>query len=247
VNAISSRASIRTSAFFGVSNPAAPSADLLIYNADDTNGAVTAGSNIQNVLWLKNNGPDNAELVSVSDPTPANTTFLSGFVNDPAWHCQLPAVGSADTAICRTPLLAPRCISQNNSGVPRDGWYLQPVRSYRIRRTFPAILPTLVTTVIRLPTRLRTPTQTLQTTLPRPELQLLPALQEVLARLTVPLTSLPVLTPRRVDNAVHMFLLVLPVSTGDCGTGNCDACVRLVLPGGEYSSKRQFYGRRREL
>ena len=107
VNAISSRASIRTSAFFGVSNPAAPSADLLIYNADDTNGAVTAGSNIQNVLWLKNNGPDNAELVSVSDPTPANTTFLSGFVNDPAWHCQLPAVGSADTAICRTPLLAP--------------------------------------------------------------------------------------------------------------------------------------------
>src|SRR6185436_18586328 len=108
VNDISTRSSIRTSAFFGVSNPAQPAADLLIYNGSDSDGSITAGSNIQNVLWLSNNGPDPAELVSVNDATPANTVFLSGQVSDPAWQCHFPNPGSGGgTTICRTPSLAP--------------------------------------------------------------------------------------------------------------------------------------------
>ena len=108
VNDISTRASIRTSAFFGVSNPEQPAADLLIYNGSDSDGSITAGSNIEYVLWLANNGPDAAELVSVSNGTPSDTVFLSGQVSDPAWHCQFPAAGSGGgNTTCRVPSLAP--------------------------------------------------------------------------------------------------------------------------------------------
>lgn len=103
-----SRASVRTSAFFTVSNPAQPAADLFIYNGNDTNGTITAGSNISQVLWLSNKGPDAATNVQVSDVTPANTTFLSGDVNDPAWNCTFPEANSAGTpTTCTIASLAP--------------------------------------------------------------------------------------------------------------------------------------------
>src|SRR4030095_15963776 len=103
-----SRASVRTSAFFTVSNPAQPAADLLIYNGSDTNGSTTAGSNISQVLWLSNTGPDVASNVQVSDVTPADTTFLSGDVNDPAWNCTFPEANSSGTpTTCNIASLAP--------------------------------------------------------------------------------------------------------------------------------------------
>jgi uncharacterized repeat protein (TIGR01451 family) len=108
VNDISNRASVRTSAFFTVSNPAQPAADLLVYNGNDSNGTITAGSNIQYVLWLSNKGPDAATVVQVTDLTPANTTFLSGQSSDPAWTCEFPDPNSAGgNTTCTLASLAP--------------------------------------------------------------------------------------------------------------------------------------------
>jgi len=83
VNDISAaRSSVRTAAFFNVSNPAFPAADLSVYKANNSDGTITAGSNIEYVLWLSNKGPDTASSVQFTDATPANTTFLSGQIDD---------------------------------------------------------------------------------------------------------------------------------------------------------------------
>ena len=107
VNDISSRSSVRTSAFFGVSNPQQRAADLQIYKGYDSNGSITAGSNIEYVLWLSNKGPDAATNVQVTDATPANTTFLSGQINDPAWTCTFPQPNTGvGTSTCTLDSLA---------------------------------------------------------------------------------------------------------------------------------------------
>jgi uncharacterized repeat protein (TIGR01451 family) len=108
VNSISAaRSSVRATAFFTVSDPALPAADLSIYNGNDSNGSITAGSNLQHVLWFSNNGPDAATNAVVTDVTPANTTFLSGEVSDPAWNCTFPAANSAGgTTTCTLASLA---------------------------------------------------------------------------------------------------------------------------------------------
>src|SRR2546426_354914 len=107
VNDISAaRSSVRTSAFIYVSNPALPAADLSVYKGNDTDGSITAGSNIEYVLWLSNKGPDAASNVQVTDATPANATFLSGNTDDPDLHCTFPAANSSGgtTTCTRTSL-----------------------------------------------------------------------------------------------------------------------------------------------
>jgi uncharacterized repeat protein (TIGR01451 family) len=110
VNDISaSRSSVRTSAFFNVSNPAQPAADLSVFKGNDTDSTITAGSNIAYVLWLSNKGPDAASKVQFTDATPANTTFLSpGITDEPNLHCTFPADNSAGgTTTCTMDSLAP--------------------------------------------------------------------------------------------------------------------------------------------
>jgi uncharacterized repeat protein (TIGR01451 family) len=109
VNSISAaRSSVRASAFFTVSDPALPAADLSIYNGNDTDGSITAGSNLEHVLWFSNKGPDAATDVQVTDVTPANTTFLSGVINDTSWNCTFPDANSAGgTSTCTLASLAP--------------------------------------------------------------------------------------------------------------------------------------------
>jgi uncharacterized repeat protein (TIGR01451 family) len=69
--------SVRTAAYFSVSNPALPAANLAVYKSNDTDGSTTAGSNILFSLWVTNYGPDTATDVTITDDTPANTTFVT--------------------------------------------------------------------------------------------------------------------------------------------------------------------------
>src|SRR6266496_230644 len=97
INAI--RSSVRTSAFFTVSDPAAPAVNLAIYKSNDTDGSITAGSNVLFALWLPNYGPDTATNVTIGDDPPANTTFGSGD-SGPSANCTFPAAGSTGTTTC---------------------------------------------------------------------------------------------------------------------------------------------------
>src|SRR5438067_3761818 len=109
VNSISAaRSSVRASGFFSVSNPVLPAADLSIYNSNNTDGSITAGSNIEYVLWISNKGPDAASNVQVTDATPANTTFLSGQQDSgPTFNCTFPAANSTGgTTTCTLASLA---------------------------------------------------------------------------------------------------------------------------------------------
>src|SRR5438067_1608298 len=109
VNSISAaRSSVRASGFFSVSNPILPAADLSIYNSNDSNGSITAGSNIAYVLWISNKGPDPASNVQVTNATPANTTFVSGNTDDPNLNCTFPAANSTGgTTTCTLTTLGP--------------------------------------------------------------------------------------------------------------------------------------------
>src|SRR5947209_3766641 len=98
------RFSVRNSAFFTVSDPNHLAYNLAIYNNDDTGGSTTAGSNIVYVLWITNYGPDAASNVTVTNDTPANTTFLSG--NAGGLSCTFPTAGETGTTTCTLASLA---------------------------------------------------------------------------------------------------------------------------------------------
>lgn len=81
------------------------SATTTISNADlevlkvDTPDPGSAGSNLTYTITLRNNGPNDAEDVSLSDTLPAGTTFVS--LSEPSgWTCTEPAVGSGGTVNC---------------------------------------------------------------------------------------------------------------------------------------------------
>ena len=83
-----------------VKNVPAPSADLSVTKADDVD-PVTAGNNLTYTLVVNNPGPSDAQSVLVSDPIPANTTFVSLAQNGgPAFTCSTPAVGGTGTVTC---------------------------------------------------------------------------------------------------------------------------------------------------
>jgi uncharacterized repeat protein (TIGR01451 family) len=99
VNSIhASRYSVRTSTVFTVSDPdpAKAVANLEIYNSSNTNGLVGDGSAVAFALWLRNEGPDAATNVQVTDMVPANTTFVSQQQESgPSFNCTNPTVGSS--------------------------------------------------------------------------------------------------------------------------------------------------------
>jgi uncharacterized repeat protein (TIGR01451 family) len=79
------------------------SADLAVTKS----GAATAtvGNNVAYNVTVTNNGPGDAQSVALSDPVPANTTFVS--VTAPAgWSCTAPAVGGTGTIACTIATLA---------------------------------------------------------------------------------------------------------------------------------------------
>jgi uncharacterized repeat protein (TIGR01451 family) len=67
------------------------SSDLSVTKIDSVDPA-TAGQNLTYTITFANNGPSDAQNVSITDPTPANTTFVSATA--PAgWTATTPAVG----------------------------------------------------------------------------------------------------------------------------------------------------------
>jgi uncharacterized repeat protein (TIGR01451 family) len=65
----------------------------------DTPDPVTAGTPLVYTIVLTNHGPSDAQAVSLSDPLPTNTTFLS-LSPAPGWTCTTPAVGATGTVSC---------------------------------------------------------------------------------------------------------------------------------------------------
>src|SRR5262249_56337472 len=60
-----------------------PQADLALSKVD-TPDPVTAGNNITYTITVTNTGPSAAQNVTLTDATPANTTFVS-FTAPPGW------------------------------------------------------------------------------------------------------------------------------------------------------------------
>ncbi|HEV3353748.1 MAG TPA: hypothetical protein VG076_12550 [Acidimicrobiales bacterium] len=76
---------------------ATPNADLSITKSGTPN-PVTPGGNETYTITVHNNGPFDAVAVTMNDPLPAGTTFVS-LVN-PGWVCTTPPVGNPGTVSC---------------------------------------------------------------------------------------------------------------------------------------------------
>src|SRR6185295_7286552 len=75
------------------------SADLAVTKTD-TPDPVNAGSNITYTINFTNNGPSDAQTVTVTDATPANTTFVSAVVTTgTGWSTSSPAVGGTGNVV----------------------------------------------------------------------------------------------------------------------------------------------------
>ncbi|HSP17686.1 MAG TPA: hypothetical protein VLV78_23275 [Thermoanaerobaculia bacterium] len=62
---------------------------------------ITSGSNVTWTIVVTNNGPSDAQSVSLSDPLPAGTTFVSeSQTTGPAFTCTTPAAGTNGTVTC---------------------------------------------------------------------------------------------------------------------------------------------------
>ncbi len=68
---------------------------------------VNAGSNLTYTITVSDTGPSDAQTVSLSDPLPAGTTFVSNTqTSGPAFSCTNPAVGANGTVTCTIATLA---------------------------------------------------------------------------------------------------------------------------------------------
>jgi len=74
------------------------SADLAITKTDSPD-PVSAGNNITYTINVANNGPSDAQSVSLSDTVPTNTTFVSNS-GATGWTCTDPSVGGTGTISC---------------------------------------------------------------------------------------------------------------------------------------------------
>ena len=108
-------ANVTTSSFdFEPSNDSSSTSTLVQAQADlavaktDSPDPVIAGNNITYTLTLSNNGPSDAQSVTLTDPVPPNTTFFSAMqTGGPAFTSVLPPVGSSGTNVVFTiPTLA---------------------------------------------------------------------------------------------------------------------------------------------
>jgi uncharacterized repeat protein (TIGR01451 family) len=91
------------SAFFalvaGASSLAAQALADLSLTKEDAPDPVMAGSSLVYTITLTNEGPSDADSVTLSDPLPAGTTFQS--LSQPAgWSCSTPAIGAGGTVSC---------------------------------------------------------------------------------------------------------------------------------------------------
>jgi hypothetical protein len=70
--------SIRTAAYFSVHDPAQPAADVGVNQGSaQTSGGVAAGTDVVFVATITNDGPDSAQHITLTNSTPANTSFGS--------------------------------------------------------------------------------------------------------------------------------------------------------------------------
>jgi uncharacterized repeat protein (TIGR01451 family) len=75
-------------------------ADLAVTKADSPD-PVVAGTDLTYDITLNNLGPNDAVNASLTDTTPANTTFRSfAQTSGPAFSCSVPAVGGTGTVSC---------------------------------------------------------------------------------------------------------------------------------------------------
>jgi len=79
-------------------------ADLSTAKVDNPD-PVVAGANLTYTVTVTNAGPASASTVSLSDPLPAGTTFVS-LAPAGGWSCSTPPVGSGGTVTCTIPSLA---------------------------------------------------------------------------------------------------------------------------------------------
>jgi uncharacterized repeat protein (TIGR01451 family) len=70
-----------------------------------TPSIVQPGTNITYTLTVTNHGPDGATDATMSDPLPANTTFVS-LASPAGWTCATPAVGATGSVDCTSADLA---------------------------------------------------------------------------------------------------------------------------------------------
>ena len=78
------------------------SADLSMTNKTST--TIKSGANLSYALTAKNNGPDTAQAVSVTDVVPTGTTFVS--VTPNTGSCTAPPVGGTGTVTCTVGTMA---------------------------------------------------------------------------------------------------------------------------------------------
>ncbi len=85
-----------------VSTTVATQADLSVTKAGPLQ--TTEGANIAYAIGVQNAGPSDAQGVTLADPLPAGTTFVS--LSSPAgWACATPAVGGTGAVACARPAL----------------------------------------------------------------------------------------------------------------------------------------------
>jgi uncharacterized repeat protein (TIGR01451 family) len=84
----------------------ATQADIAVTKTD-TPDPVVAGQNITYTVTITNNGPSDAQTVSLTDAVPANTTFVSTAQNTgPAFACTNPPAGGTGNVSCTITTLA---------------------------------------------------------------------------------------------------------------------------------------------
>ncbi len=104
-----SEVAIQTASSFTVHDPAQSVADLVIYKSASVDGSdYDVNGNITTRIYVVNRGPDTATNVQVSDPVPADTTFVSESQDSgPTFTCSTPSVGSTGTTTCTIASLPP--------------------------------------------------------------------------------------------------------------------------------------------
>jgi hypothetical protein len=98
----------RATAFFTVLNPNNKVADVQVSTVARTDATrPAAGADVVFLVYVKNNGPDAATTLTLTDAVPSNTTFVSVSQDaGPTANCNNPASGGTGTSTCTISSLA---------------------------------------------------------------------------------------------------------------------------------------------